>query len=56
VAYPRLSHPAKGRLAIVTNRAVGCGGRRRAIDERHAGGRRSRVVLAPRPWRQADDL
>jgi hypothetical protein len=37
----RLSHPAKGRLAIVTNRAVGCGGRcrrqmRRAPDEAQA--------------------
>ena len=51
------SHPAKGRLAIVTDRAVGCEGRcgvRRALARRaktHHGVRRSRVVLAPRPWR-----
>jgi hypothetical protein len=35
----------EGRLAIVTKRAVGCGGRGCAFDERHRGGRRSRVVL-----------
>ena len=44
-------------------REVGCGGRDGACDERAAGGRRSRVVLAPRsrrqvrktPTRRADD-
>jgi hypothetical protein len=44
--------PPEGRLAIVTNAgrdAVDGGG---ATDERTAGGRRSRVVLTPRRWRQ----
>src|SRR6476661_10910490 len=31
---------------------TGCGGRGRAGDERRARGRRSRVVLTPRRWRQ----
>src|SRR5207245_4025870 len=51
--------PPEGRFAIVTERwagdamdAVASGGLRRA--RRNAcSGRRSRVVLAPRPWRQA---
>jgi hypothetical protein len=59
----------EGRLAIVTKRGAGCGGREassrafRRVDERRRspakplakpGGRvrRSRVVLAPRSWRQ----
>src|SRR5882757_6515622 len=42
----------EGRLAIVTKRAVGCGGRGCAFDERRGCGRRSRVVLTPRRWRQ----
>jgi len=33
-------------------RGAGCGGRERAADERHRSGRRSRVVLTPRRWRQ----
>jgi hypothetical protein len=52
VAYLLPSHPAKGRIAIVTRRVVGCNGRRRADGEgRLFCVRRSRVVLAPRPWR-----
>jgi hypothetical protein len=31
---------------------AGCGGRGSAPDERHGRGRRSRVVLTPRRWRQ----
>jgi len=36
VAYPQLSHPAKGRRAIVTSRVVGCEGtlRRQVILHR----------------------
>ena len=37
----------EGRLAIVTKRAVGCGGRGCAFDERRGCGRRNRVVLTP---------
>jgi hypothetical protein len=33
VAFLRASHPNEGRLAIVTKRAVGCGGRGCAFDE-----------------------
>jgi hypothetical protein len=32
---------------------AGCGGRGSAPDERHGGGRRSRVVLTPRRWRSS---
>jgi hypothetical protein len=48
----------EGRLAIVTKRGAGCGGREapsRAfmrVDERRSCVRRSRVVLTPRRWRQ----
>jgi hypothetical protein len=35
--------------------AAGCGGRGRAIDEQRQRGRRSRVVLMPRCWRQVRD-
>jgi hypothetical protein len=38
--------PTRGALAIVTKRGAGCGGRGCAFDERHGGGRRSRVVLS----------
>jgi hypothetical protein len=38
-----LVSPEEGRLAIVTKRTVGCGGRRCATDERGRCGRRSRV-------------
>jgi len=49
-------HPApekEGRIAIVTNVGAGCGGRDHA-ERRTAWtrGRRSRVVLTPRRWRQ----
>src|ERR1700730_4367597 len=46
------SRPSEGRLAIVTHAgrgAVDAGG---SQDERHQRGRRSRVVLTPRRWRQ----
>src|SRR5204863_9772420 len=33
-------------------RGAGCGGRGGALDEQHLSGRRSRVVLTPRRWRQ----
>jgi hypothetical protein len=53
------SRPAssqKGRLAIVTKRGAGCGGRLRCSRTKGAcGGRRSRVVLTPRRWRQVGD-
>ena len=43
----------RGGLAIVTNVGMGCGGRGgSARDEHAASGRRSRVVLTPRRWRQ----
>ena len=42
----------EGRIAIVTTREAGCGGRVGACDERGLCGRRSRVVLAPLGWRQ----
>jgi hypothetical protein len=48
-------HPApttEGRIAIVTTRGAGCDGRVCPPDERGAGGRRNRVVLAPRRWCQ----
>ena len=51
--YPRPSRPThKGRFAIVTNVGRGCDGRRCAFDEMRRCGRRSRVVLTPRRWRQ----
>ncbi len=34
---------------------AGCGGRGSACDERHGCGRRSRVVLTPRRWRQVGE-
>ncbi len=54
-AYVLPSRPTEGRLAIVTNAGrdavdVGC-----APDERAACGRRSRVVLTPRRWRQVGE-
>ena len=52
-SYPPLSCPERGALAIVTNVGMGCGGRGGAFDEQRQGGRRSRVVLTPRRWRQA---
>jgi hypothetical protein len=48
--------PQEGRIAIVTD--VGRGMRWtlwRRVDERRHGGRRSRVVLTPRRWRQLGD-
>ena len=36
-------------------RGLGCGGRRRADNERRGGVRRSRVVLTPQCWRQVGD-
>jgi hypothetical protein len=50
--YPQPSTPHEGRIAIVTDAgldAMDAGG---AFDEQRQGGRRSRVVLTPRRWRQ----
>jgi hypothetical protein len=50
---PAIPHPSEGRFAIVTN--VGHGmrwTRRRALTNGAIRGRRSRVVLTPRRWRQ----
>ena len=44
---PPIPSHQKGRLAIVTKRGAGCGGRGRADNERHDRVRRSRVVLTP---------
>jgi len=44
--------PQEGRIAIVTDVGAGCGGRGGALDEWRRRGRRSRVVLTPRRWRQ----
>src|SRR5665213_4570613 len=50
--------PKEGRIMIVAKRGAGCGGRGNAVarfmraDERRCCGRRSRVVLTPRRWRQ----
>src|SRR5450756_978239 len=45
---------ARGALAIVTDVGRDAVDAERATDERAQGGRRSRVVLAPRRWRQVD--
>ena len=51
--YIHLIPPSQeGRFAIVTDVEAGCGGRRRRVDEGAVAGRRSRVVLTPRRWRQ----
>ena len=58
--FRRANHPyisarltrQEGRLAIVTKRAVGCGGRGCAFDERRGCRWRNRVGLAPRRWCQ----
>jgi len=44
-SYPILSHPTRGAYRDRHGRGAGCGGRWRAGDEQHCGGRRSRVVL-----------
>ena len=46
------SRPLQGRIAIVTNAGRDAMDADGAADERHCGGRRSRVVLTPRCWRQ----
>jgi hypothetical protein len=48
----RIPFQPEGRLAIVTKRGAGCGGRGRADNERRGCGRRSRVVLTHQCWRQ----
>jgi len=48
-AYPV---PIRGALRGRHERGTGCGGRGGVADERHSSGRRSRVVLTPRRWRQ----
>jgi len=47
------SRPLEGRLAIVTNAGRDAVDADATQDERREGGRRSRVVLMPRRWRQA---
>jgi len=49
---PPLSRPTRGAYRDRHERGAGCGGRGGAADERHPSGRRSRVVLTPRRWRQ----
>jgi hypothetical protein len=44
--------PLEGRFAVVTNAGRDAVDADSAIDERHEGGRRSRVVLTPRRWCQ----
>ena len=46
------SRPTEGRFAVVTNAGRDAVDADSAIDERHEGGRRSRVVLTPRRWCQ----
>jgi hypothetical protein len=46
------SRPTKGAYRDRHGRGMGCGGRWCAADEQHWRGRRSRVVLTPRRWRQ----
>src|SRR5215813_657954 len=59
IIYRPVPHPSGGALRIVTKRwardAMAAGGVGWVIHQakRLAGGRRSRVVLAPRPWRQS---
>src|ERR1700675_824820 len=48
---PRVS-PTEGRVAIVTNARWDAVDAKAATDERGRCGRRSRVVLTPRCWRQ----
>jgi hypothetical protein len=48
LAIPSQTRAARDRH----ERGAGCGGRGCAIDEQRSSGRRSRVVLAPRCWRQ----
>src|ERR1700722_14036943 len=47
------SVPLKGAYRDRHGRGAECGGRLRRADERTLSGRRSRVVLTPRGWRQA---
>ena len=50
-----LSRPDKGAFRDRHEREAGCGGRFGAFDEWRQGGRRSRVVLTPRRWRQVGE-
>jgi hypothetical protein len=52
VIWLRASHPNEGRVAIVTNARWDAVDAKATTDERGRRGRRSRVVLAPRCWRQ----
>jgi hypothetical protein len=52
LSYFRRPAHSEGRFAIVTDVGAGCGGRGGALDEQRSSGRRSRVVLTPRRWRQ----
>jgi hypothetical protein len=50
--HARIPSHQEGRLAIVTKRGAGCGGRGSADNERHCCVRRRRVVLTPQGRRQ----
>jgi hypothetical protein len=52
----RLSRPQEGRLAIVTDAGRDAVDAVVSQDERHQRGRRSRVVLTPRRWRQVGGM
>jgi hypothetical protein len=54
-AYASPSRPTEGRLAIVTDAGRDAMDADGADNERRRGGRRSRVVLTPRRWRQAGE-
>jgi hypothetical protein len=49
---PPIPRRCEGRIAIVTDVVRNAVDADVAVDERHGGGRRSRVVLSPRRWRQ----
>ncbi len=51
-AYSSPSRPKRGAARDRHERGAGCGGREGALDEQRRCGRRSRVVLTPRCWRQ----
>jgi hypothetical protein len=54
--YPWTSRLSEGRFAIVTNVRRDAVDADSAFDEWREGGRRSRVVLTPRRWRQVCGL
>jgi hypothetical protein len=48
--------PIRGAFRDRHGRGMGCGGRDGAFDERRQSGRRSRMVLTPRRWRQVCEM